>query len=74
VLVQVDRSERLLAQSVRFARRARLAGVAVTLDVWDGLWHAWHYHRLPEADLALAEVEAFLHRELAATGPPAVPG
>ena len=64
-LVQVADTERLLPHSVRFARLARLAGVEVTLDVWDGLWHTWHYHRdLPEADRALAEVRAFLHAQL----------
>jgi acetyl esterase/lipase len=62
VLVQVGGAESLLSQSVRFARRARLAGVEVTLDVWDGLWHTWHYHRLPEADRALREVAGFLLR------------
>jgi acetyl esterase/lipase len=66
VLVQVGGAEALLSQSVRFARRARLAGVDVTLDVWDELWHTWHYHRLPEADRALAEVAHFLARQLSA--------
>jgi epsilon-lactone hydrolase len=61
VLVQVGGAESLLEQSIRFARRARQAGVDVTLDVWDGLWHAWHYHRrLPEADQALLEARLFL--------------
>jgi acetyl esterase/lipase len=60
-LVQVGGAERLLADSVRFARLARMAGVDVALDVWDGMWHTWHYHReLPEAERALAEVRAFV--------------
>jgi acetyl esterase/lipase len=60
-LVQVGGAERLLTDSIRFARLARRAGVEVILDVWDGLWHTWHYHReLPEADRALAEVRAFV--------------
>jgi epsilon-lactone hydrolase len=67
-LVQVGSTEPLLAQSIRFARLARRAGVAVTLGVWEGLWHAWHYHRdLPEADQALAEVRDFV-AELATPG------
>jgi acetyl esterase/lipase len=57
----VGGAERLLADSVRFARLARMAGVDVALDVWDGMWHTWHYHReLPEAERALAEVRAFV--------------
>jgi acetyl esterase/lipase len=60
-LVQVGSNERGLAPACRFARRGRQAGVDVTLDVWDGLWHTWHYHRdLPEADRALAEAAAFI--------------
>lgn len=60
LLIQVGTRDTSLEQGVRLARRARAAGVAVTLDVWDGLWHTWHYHRdLPEADRALAEARAF---------------
>jgi epsilon-lactone hydrolase len=59
-LVQVGTDDRLASHGIRFARTARAAGVAVTLDVWDGLWHTWHYHRgLPEADRALAEAGSF---------------
>jgi hypothetical protein len=42
--------------------------VPVTLDLWDGLWHTWHYHReLPEADAALLEVRRFIGERVAAT-------
>ena len=41
-----------------------MAGVDVTLDLWEGLWHTWHYHALPEADEALAEAAAFLAASL----------
>ncbi len=60
-LVQVGTRDELLGQAARFARAARRAGCEVTLDVWDGLWHTWQYHRdLPEADRALAEAAAFV--------------
>ena len=60
-LIQVGTVDSTLGSAVRFARSARVSGVDVTLDVWDGLWHAWHYHRnLPEADRALAEAGRFL--------------
>jgi len=62
-LVQVGTRDGLLGQAARFARAVRRAGGEVTLDVWDGLWHTWQYHRgLPEADRALAEAAAFVHR------------
>ena len=61
VLVQVGTADPLLSQSVRLARRARLAGSPITLDIWQDLRHAWHYHRdLPEADAALAEAAGFI--------------
>ena len=46
-------------------RRAAARGVDVTLDLWEHMWHAWHYHDLPEADQALAEAVAFLSGQLA---------
>ncbi len=61
ILIQAGTRDSTLTGAIRLARRARRAGVTVTLDVWDGLWHAWHYHRdLPEADRALDEVLAFV--------------
>ena len=60
VRVQAAADEPLAAQAREFQRRAAVAGVDVTLELWDGLWHTWHYHDLPEADLALAEAAAFL--------------
>ena len=60
-LVQVGSADGTLGCSARFARRARLTNAEVTLDIWDGLWHTWHYHRdLPEADRALAEAAEFI--------------
>ena len=77
-LVQVGGAERLLPDSLRFARLARMAGVDVVLDVWDGMWHTWHYHRdLPEADRALAEARVFVAARAGTDGyermPPTVP-
>lgn len=60
VLVQAGVDEPLAVQAREFQRTATAAGVDVTLDLWEGLWHTWHYHDLPEADQALAEAAAFL--------------
>lgn len=60
VLVQAAADEPLAFQAREFHRRAAAAGVDVTVDLWEGLWHTWHYHALPEADQALAEAAAFL--------------
>ena len=60
VLVQAAADEPLAAEIREFHRKATAAGVDVTLDLWEGMWHTWHYHDLPEADQALAEAAAFV--------------
>lgn len=60
VLVQAAADEPLAAQAVELHRRAAHASVDVTLELWEHMWHTWHYHDLPEADQALAEAAAFL--------------
>lgn len=63
MLIQVGTIDTCFDQGIRLARRARTAGVEVTLDVWEGLWHTWHYHQdLPEADRALSEAAAWVRR------------
>lgn len=63
MLIQVGTIDTCFEHGVRLARRARRAGVDATLDVWEGLWHTWHYHRdLPEADRALAEAATWARR------------
>ena len=60
VLIQAGTIDSAFQDAVRFDRAARAAGCHTTLDVWDGLWHTWHYHRdLPEADAALLEAARF---------------
>jgi acetyl esterase/lipase len=67
LLVQVGTAETLLDDATRFADRARAAGVAVDLDVWDDMVHVWHAFAfvLPEARQALERVGAFLRRHYA---------
>ena len=59
-LIQAGADEPLAAQARDLQHRAAAAGVDVTLDLWEGMWHTWHYHDLPEADQALAEAAAFV--------------
>lgn len=55
LLIQVSRTEVLLDDSLRFAEKAQLAGVAVRCQVWTALPHVWQLqHRfIPEARQAL---------------------
>lgn len=62
LLVQAAADAPEAHDAIALSRLARVAGVAVDLDLWMGVWHAWHYHDLPEADRALAEVRAFVAR------------
>ena len=60
LLAQAAAAEPLAAQALKLRDRAAAAGVDVTLELWEHMWHTWHYHDLPEADQALAEAAAFL--------------
>ncbi len=62
LLLQTGGDEILRGDAERLAARAREQGVEVTLEVWDGMWHAWHGFApfLSEARRAIAAVGAFL--------------
>ena len=64
VLIQVGSAETLLDDAVRFARAAGLADVAVTLEVWPHMIHAWPMWnaRLADGRRALERVGEFVRR------------
>jgi acetyl esterase/lipase len=64
MLVQVGSAETLLDDAVRFARAAGEADVAVTLQVWPHMIHAWMMWnaRLGDGREALAQMGAFVAR------------
>jgi acetyl esterase/lipase len=65
LLIHSGAREVLLGDALRLARAARRAGVDVTLDVWDGLWHVFHsIPSLPEAREACAEIGEFFRNRL----------
>jgi monoterpene epsilon-lactone hydrolase len=67
VLIQVGSAETLLDDAVRFARAAGLADVAVTLEVWPHMIHAWPMWNAKLADgrRALEQAGAFMRRWIA---------
>jgi acetyl esterase/lipase len=67
LLVQVGDAELLLDDATRFASRARDAGVDVTLEVWEEMFHVWHAfaEMLPEAARACERIAAWLEPRLA---------
>jgi epsilon-lactone hydrolase len=66
VLIQVGSAETLLADATRFAEAAGAAEVAVTLEVWPHMTHAWHMWNahLDAGRRALADAGSFIKRHL----------
>ncbi len=66
VLIQVGAAETLLADATRFAEAAGAADVAVTLEIWPHMTHAWHMWNahLDAGRRALANAGAFVKRHL----------
>jgi len=66
LLVQVGGREVLRDDGLRLAERARAAGVAVELDLWEEMTHVWQNNGpdLPEGRQAIERVGAFLRARL----------
>lgn len=62
-LIQVSSDEIILDDSTRLADRCRAAGVDVTLQQFEGLWHDFQSHAgiLQAADEAIAKIARFLN-------------
>jgi acetyl esterase/lipase len=71
LLLHVGREEVLRDDAVRFAERARRAGVAVALKLWPVVPHAWQLMGafIPEGRRSLREAEHFLARQIAGSAP-----
>ncbi|CCE11566.1 Alpha/beta hydrolase fold-3 domain protein [Bradyrhizobium sp. STM 3843] len=65
-LIQVGSNETLLADATRFAAAAGAADVAVTLEIWPHMIHAWHLWNahLEPGRQALASAGAFIRGHL----------
>lgn len=75
MLIQTGMDEVLLSDSIRLADRAREAGVDVTLDLADAMWHVYQsFSRLmPEARDALVRAAVFMRSRIPARLPAALP-
>jgi monoterpene epsilon-lactone hydrolase len=62
MLIQVGGAEGLRDDGERFAARAKAAGVDVTLEVWDEMFHAWQLFAimLDDGQRAIARIGEFL--------------
>ena len=66
ILIQVGSAETLLADATRFAEAAGAADVAVSLEIWPHMTHAWHMWNahLDAGRRALANAGNFIKRHL----------
>lgn len=65
LLIQVGTNEILLDDAKRIADKARQAGVEVTLEIWEGLFHVFHlFGFLPETQKATQQIVDFLSRTI----------
>ena len=75
VRIDVGDNEVLLADSVRYADRARTAGVEITLSIWEGMAHVFQSSlgQFVAAERSLTAVSDFLRQRLDAPASDAVP-
>jgi acetyl esterase/lipase len=66
ILVQVGSEEILLSDATGFAERAQPVGTKVTLQVWRGMQHEWHFavNILPEARQAIQQIGQFIQTQI----------
>jgi monoterpene epsilon-lactone hydrolase len=66
LLIQVGSAETLLDDAVRIARRAGVADVPVSLEIWPHMIHAWHLWaaQLEDGRRAIASAAAFIRARL----------
>jgi monoterpene epsilon-lactone hydrolase len=50
----------LLSQCLRLAAKLHAVGVECDLRVWEGLWHVFEFYPIPEAQLSIVEIAAYI--------------
>ena len=66
ILIQVGSNELFLSDATCFAEQAQAAGTKVTLQVWQGMQHEWHFaaNILPEARQAIQQIGQFIQAQM----------
>jgi acetyl esterase/lipase len=62
MLIHVGESETLLDDSIRLKEKAMVAGVDVNLELWEDMFHVWHYFAamMPEGQKAIDDIGKFI--------------
>lgn len=65
LFIQVGDHEIILSDSIRLSQHAKEAGVDVTLEVWDNIWHVFQSmaFMLPEEQQAIDNIGNFVKRQ-----------
>jgi acetyl esterase/lipase len=73
--IDVGDNEVLLSDSVRYGKRARAAGVDITLSIWEGMAHVFQSSlgQFRAAETSVTAIADFLRQRLDALGAEAVP-
>jgi acetyl esterase/lipase len=62
-LIQIGTREMFLSDAVRLFQKMDDQGVKVTLDVYEGMWHAWQKeYTLPEAKKSVLKTCNFIEK------------
>jgi len=66
LFIQAGDDEILLSDSLRLAERSKAAGVNVTLEIWDNMWHAFQGFSMivPESRQAIRSLNQFIQKQL----------
>jgi monoterpene epsilon-lactone hydrolase len=69
VFIQVGGNELLLDDATRLAKKLKKAGCNVEMEVWDSMFHVWHYlgGLVPEAQTAINAMGNFIIQTYAET-------
>ena len=59
-LIQVCSNELLYNDAIEFTKKLREKGTKYELQVWDDLWHAWHFFPINESYEATKKVISFI--------------
>jgi monoterpene epsilon-lactone hydrolase len=67
MLIHIGSDEMLFDDSTRIAKKAKSAGVDVTLKKFNKMWHVWHLTAklMPEAKNAITEIGSFIQKHFA---------
>lgn len=63
-LIQTGENEVLLDDSILLAQKFKAAGSVTELEIWEGMFHVWHYFAkyLPEARMAIDKIASFVRQ------------